>query len=163
MLTLIAAFCLNALAAPAINPVNVIDARTEAVRAIDWPNIALEGDIQLEGGQWSLELEPGVFETVALEGVVFADLTGDGADEAVVLTTYYSGNADPLSQLSLFTAKQGKPQALDVYDAEGLILDFKIDGYTVALTLRAGLATRHETWRPAVAPGLNVAQVSPAP
>lgn len=160
MLTLIATLCLNALplAAPAINPVNVIDARTEAVRAIDWQNIAFEGDIQLQGGQWSLEVEPGLFETVALEGVIHADLTGDGADEAVLLTTYYSGQAEPLSQLSLFTARDGEPRLLDTFDADALILDFTIDGHTIAVTVRDGLTTRHVTWRPAVAPHLGVAQ-----
>jgi hypothetical protein len=126
-------------------------------RAIDWKNLALEGDIQLTEGLWSLELEPGVHETVALEETRYVDLTGDGAEEAVLLTTYYTDDAPPISTLYVYAVRDGQPRLLRQLDSDALILSVDVHDGAMRYVERDGLLVSNQTWRPRLLPDASKA------
>lgn len=120
---------------------------TPAVQQVDWRNIALEGDIQLTDGQWSLEVDPGVFETVDLESVVYADVTGDGVEEAVLLTTYHSTDATPVGTVAIYGVRGPEPALIAELPTDDAILDFRIEAGAIVLTEQARGRLRTSTWR----------------
>lgn len=118
-----------------------------AVQQVDWRNIALEGDIQLTDGQWSLEVDPGVFETVDLESVVYADVTGDGALEAVLLTTYHSTDAAPIGSVSVYGMRGANPTLIAELPTDDAIVDFRVEGGAIVLSESVDGRVRSSTWR----------------
>lgn len=119
----------------------------DTVRQIDWRNVALEGDIQLTDGQWSLEVDPGIFETVDLESVVYADVTGDGVDEAVLLTTYHSADAAPVSSVQVYGVRGAEPVLVAELPTIAPIHDFRIEAGAIVVSEGRAEALRATTWR----------------
>jgi hypothetical protein len=130
-------------------------AAATGVRAIDWRNAAyeltlLEGEgpttFTLTDGRWG---DPAV-EEVRLDDVVFGDVTGDGVEEAAVLSTYQAPGYE-FDRVDVYGADGVAPRWLGVVrggdPGEDELSGLQIDGGALRV-LRAGLDEGSwETWR----------------
>lgn len=125
-------------------------------RAIDWRNASyeltlLEGEgataFTLVDGAWG---DPAV-EAVRLDDVVFGDLTGDGVDEAAVLSTYRAPGYE-FDRVDVYAADGGAPRWLgvvrggDAGDADEL-LAVEIQGGMLRVRRPSAEAEGWERWR----------------
>ncbi len=78
-----------------------------------WLSTLPTGQLQLQGGRGT----PGKGDYVALQRVIYADLMGDGRDEAIVEFRYGTGGSATWSYLHVFTERGGRAECIAVMRA----------------------------------------------
>lgn len=118
-----------------------------AIRRVDFRNFtypdACVGEAHVVDGQFSEEIEGSPFRWwFSVAGVVYGDLTGDGEEEAVVLTLCNGGGSGVYSSGTVYTMREGKPVPivdLPVGDrADGGIEGVEIQNGLLVLTRNDG-------------------------
>lgn len=82
------------------------------VEQIDWKNRTYQhrdaGAVEVKGGVWEIapneEEEENYPQSLTINKVMFADLTGSGAKEAIILSQYWGGGTEQLDQLKIYRA-----------------------------------------------------------
>ncbi|MFN3201431.1 MAG: tetratricopeptide repeat protein [Bradymonadia bacterium] len=95
----------------------------QALRKVDWKNHTYthadgpKGGTTLKNGEWAMDHMTGdeidYSESLSLHGVVYADLDGDGVEEAAVHLNYWGGGTGRFDAVNIYAADdKGKPKQI---------------------------------------------------
>lgn len=120
-----------AIAAPVPDP---------GIRGIDWMNRTyVQGDARytVVGGQIETELPDDLHGFFSVTPPVFGDLTGDGADEAVIITLEHLGGTGMFTSVDVYGLVGGTEVVIGTIPGgdrgDGGIADVQIDGAAVTV------------------------------
>ena len=138
------ALALAGLASLATSTVAAQDAGVgQAIRRVDFRDFTYAdsciGKVQVVEGKGLLDFgPPGSRGSFRVKEVVYGDLTGDGQEEAVVLTLCNGGGSQILSGGSIYTLREGRPVLLGYVEggdrADGGISQVQIAGGRLVVT-----------------------------
>lgn len=98
-----------------------LHAQRDAIRMVDFKNFTYvapeclveEGTpITIKGGMFERAIDSRYTEVFEVREVAYGDLTGDGQDDAAVITACNSGGSRVATEAVVFTLKNGKPERL---------------------------------------------------
>ena len=133
--------------------VRAVLAEDQPIRAVDFGNTTIPWEARPHvPGQWAwlptlptrqLQLRggraiPGEGDYVRFERVIYADLTGDGQDEAIVEFRYGTGGSATWSYLHVFTGRGGRLECIGVMRAGS-----RADGGLLKLFAQGGKLELH--------------------
>ena len=99
-------------------PAPVASSRADAIRQIDfknftYPNTDCGPAVTVKDGTYTQDADPDDRVYFDVRDVVFGDLTGDGVDDAVVVTNCNTGGTGQFSAVTVWVLRDGKPAALE--------------------------------------------------
>jgi len=110
------------------------------IRAIDWMNRTyVQGDARytVAGGQVETELADDLHGFFSVTPPVFGDLTGDGAEEVVIITLEHLGGTGMFTSVDVYGMVEGAEAVIGTIPGgdrgDGGIADVQIDGNAVAV------------------------------